>query len=390
MSDDDKPRGEPAVKAKLPNAKNIRSPEFTPHGISGGRTGGQPLKPSAKPSGLTAAQAKKRRNIAIVVAVVAVLAIAGGTTWYVTRPAPKVEVTGAFGSAPKVKIPGSITPGKALKVTEPVTGAGPKIGANTLALLHYEIYKWTPKGGKSDDKKGSTSKKVLDTREKSELNPQPGPQLLPVDKLQVKGLKNGLTNKTEGSRVVLQIPPDQSFDPQSAQQFGLAEGDSVVFVADVLKVIPTNAEASGTEQKLTDKNLPTVEPQKGKAPKVTIPKVDPPKTMQVKTLIQGTGPATTKDDTAVVNYVGQIWGTGKQFDSSWEKGAPAAFPLADPPPGAMPGFFKGLRDLKAGSRVMLILPPSDGYGKSGNPQAGIKGTDTVVFVVDILGAAKTG
>ncbi|MFC4911465.1 FKBP-type peptidyl-prolyl cis-trans isomerase [Actinomadura gamaensis] len=386
MSDDDKPRGEPAVKAKLPNAKNIRSPEFTPHGISGGRTGGQPLRTSAKASGLTAAQARKRRNIAIAVAVVAVLAIAGGTTWYVTRPAPKVEVTGAFGSAPKVKIPGSVTPPKGLKVTEPITGSGAKIGANTLALLHYEIYEWAPKG---KEKKGSTSKKVLDTREKTELNPQPGPQLLPVDKLQVKGLKNGLTGKTEGSRVVLQIPPDQSFDPQSAQQFGLSEGDSVLFVADILKVVPSGAEASGTEQKLDDKNLPTVEPQKGKAPKVTIPKVDPPKTMQVKTLIQGNGPTTTKDDTAVVNYVGDIWGTGKQFDSSWEKGAPAAFPLADPPPGAMPGFFKGLRGLKVGSRVMLILPPNDGYGKQGNPQAGIKGTDTVVFVVDILGAAKT-
>lgn len=386
MSDDDKPRGEPAVKAKLPNAKNIRSPEFTPHGISGGRTGGQPLKPSAKPSGLTAAQAKKRRNISIVVAVVAVLAIAGGTTWYVTRPAPKVQVTGAFGSAPKVDIPKSVVPGKTLKVSEPVTGTGPKIGANTLALLHYEIYKWAPKG---TDKKSSTSSKVLDTRAKSELNPQPGPQLLPVDKLQVKGLKAGLTNKAEGSRVVLQIPPDQSFDPQSAQQFGLAETDSVVFVADILKVIPAGAEASGTDQKLSDKNLPTVEPQKGKAPKVTIPKVDPPKTMQVKTLIQGTGPETTAQDTAVVNYIGQIWGTGKTFDSSWDKGAPAAFPLADPPPGAMPGFFKGLRGLKAGSRVMLILPPSDGYGKNGNPQAGIKGTDTVVFVVDILGAAKS-
>ena len=35
---------------------------------------------------------------------------------------------------------------------------------------------------------------------------------------------------------------------------------------------------------------------------------------------------------------------------------------------------------------MLIIPPADGYGKTGSPQAHIKGTDTLVFVVDILGA----
>ena len=41
-----------------------------------------------------------------------------------------------------------------------------------------------------------------------------------------------------------------------------------------------------------------------------------------------------------------------------------------------------------GSRVMLIVPPAQGYGKTGNTQAGIKGTDTLVFVVDIVGAVN--
>ena len=39
-----------------------------------------------------------------------------------------------------------------------------------------------------------------------------------------------------------------------------------------------------------------------------------------------------------------------------------------------------------GSRVMLVIPPADGYGTTGSPRAHIKGTDTLVFVVDILGA----
>jgi peptidylprolyl isomerase len=35
--------------------------------------------------------------------------------------------------------------------------------------------------------------------------------------------------------------------------------------------------------------------------------------------------------------------------------------------------------------MLLVVPPSLGYGKKGLAQAGIKGDDTLVFVVDLLG-----
>jgi peptidylprolyl isomerase len=38
--------------------------------------------------------------------------------------------------------------------------------------------------------------------------------------------------------------------------------------------------------------------------------------------------------------------------------------------------------------VVIVMPPADGYGAKGNPQAGISGTDTLVFVVDILKTQK--
>jgi peptidylprolyl isomerase len=37
---------------------------------------------------------------------------------------------------------------------------------------------------------------------------------------------------------------------------------------------------------------------------------------------------------------------------------------------------------------MLIVPPKDGYGSTGESSAGIKGTDTLVFVVDVLDAVS--
>ncbi len=39
--------------------------------------------------------------------------------------------------------------------------------------------------------------------------------------------------------------------------------------------------------------------------------------------------------------------------------------------------------MQAGKSTAIAA--ADGYGKKGSSQAGIKGTDTLVFVVDILG-----
>ena len=119
---------------------------------------------------------------------------------------------------------------------------------------------------------------------------------------------------------------------------------------------------------------------------MTIPKNSPPKTLAVRTLIKGSGPKVSKGQLIVVQYVGVIWASKKVFDSSWARGAPFAFTIGASPSQVIPGWDKGLVGQNIGSRVLLVIPPADGYGKTGNSQAGIKGTDTLVFVVDILGA----
>ncbi len=50
------------------------------------------------------------------------------------------------------------------------------------------------------------------------------------------------------------------------------------------------------------------------------------------------------------------------------------------------GWDEGLVGQTVGSQVLLVVPPDKGYGTAGNTDAGIKGTDTLVFVVDILDA----
>jgi peptidylprolyl isomerase len=126
-------------------------------------------------------------------------------------------------------------------------------------------------------------------------------------------------------------------------------------------------------------------------PTLTFPGHGAPKQLTEQTLVAGSGSAIAAGDTAIVNYVGEIWPTttgsqAKVFDSSFSRGTPAGFVIGT---GAViPGFDKTLVGKKLGSRVLLSIPPADGYGTSGNSQAGISGTDTLVFVVDLLSDYK--
>ena len=103
-------------------------------------------------------------------------------------------------------------------------------------------------------------------------------------------------------------------------------------------------------------------------------------TMEVKTLVKGNGEKVGGTDTVTVDYVGINGRNGQEFDSSWKNGQPVTFSLG---PGMISGFNKALTGKTVGSRVVAAIPPKDGYGSKGNPQAGIKGTDTLVFTIDI-------
>jgi peptidylprolyl isomerase len=128
--------------------------------------------------------------------------------------------------------------------------------------------------------------------------------------------------------------------------------------------------------------LPVVTGTFGEKPAVTLPSPTPGG-YQVTVLSTGTGPVVKAGDQLTVHYLGETWRGGSVFDQSYDRGAPVTFPIGVG--GLIPGWDEGLVGKTVGSRVLLVLPPEKGYGTSGNPQAGIEPTDTLVFVVDILG-----
>ncbi len=128
-------------------------------------------------------------------------------------------------------------------------------------------------------------------------------------------------------------------------------------------------------------NMPAVSGSYGDKPTLTFPSSEPSKTLQKQVLSEGKGAAVAKGDLLVADYLGQIW-KGKVFDNSYDRKVAAAFPIGINQ--VIAGWDEGLVGVKAGSRVLLSIPPDKGYGKGGNSQAGISGTDTLVFVVDIV------
>lgn len=380
MSEDDKPGGKPAIKAKakIPNAKNIRSPEFTPHGISAGRGSGL-----NRPSALTAKQARRRRILTIIVLVVVAALIAGFIWWWINRPPPEIEVSGKFAAEPTVEIPTGLAPEGGRKVTTEIKGDGTPIQKGDTVYAQYVFYQWSKDKDEEDSSVKSKNKRLASSYEQASQGRQTQP--LVVGESGIKGFDEGMVGQTAGSRVLLQIPPSEGFGDDGAQ-LGLTKSDWVVFVVDVQAVVHKDQGPQGTKKELDDAKLPKVEDKgAGKAPEVKIPDRDAPDKLQVETLVEGDGPALAKGDEAVVNYQGTIWDSGKEFDSSWKSGSPAKFPIGTGK--TVPGFDKGLTGAKVGSRVLLVLPPKEGYGEKGMPPD-IKGDDTLVFVVDILAKLK--
>ncbi|AFJ97892.1 FKBP-type peptidyl-prolyl cis-trans isomerase [Cronobacter sakazakii] len=92
---------------------------------------------------------------------------------------------------------------------------------------------------------------------------------------------------------------------------------------------------------------------------------------------EGTGAAPKESDTVVVNYKGTLI-DGQEFDNSYKRGEPLSFRLD----GVIPGWTEGLKNIKKGGKIKLVIPPELAYGKNGVP--GIPANSTLVFDVELL------
>jgi FKBP-type peptidyl-prolyl cis-trans isomerase len=279
-----------------------------------------------------------------------------------------VTVAGVFGTTPVVKIP-KLDANNKLTVKTVIQGTGPTVTKTDAMAANFVLYFWS---GTTNTLKANTFT----------ANPTViGGTMLP-------GLETALIGEKVGSRVLAVIPPAEGYGTAGNSQLGITGTTTLVFVIDVIKSYSDTASASGAQESDGGGSLPTVTAHAGGAPTLAIPSNQPPSALVTKTLIKGSGPKLVKGQYVIAQYAGYIWRTKKVFDSSWTSGSPFGFVIGASPEQVITGWDSGLAGQTVGSRVMLVIPPKDAYGSTGASQAGITGTDTLVFVVDIIDAFK--
>ncbi|ASR02120.1 MULTISPECIES: FKBP-type peptidyl-prolyl cis-trans isomerase [Gordonia] len=114
-------------------------------------------------------------------------------------------------------------------------------------------------------------------------------------------------------------------------------------------------------------------------PEVEFQAGPPPADLTITDLIVGDGAEAVRGGVVDVHYVGVDYETGEEFDSSWDRGQSANFPLDR----LIPGWQEGIPGMKVGGRRQLTVPPELAYGPAGAGHR-LSGR-TLVFVIDLLG-----
>lgn len=281
-----------------------------------------------------------------------------------TAPAPEpeatagassdlVEVGGDFGERPRVDFPTPVTP-ETTQCTEVIEGDGERLVEGQQALVGLAVYN------------GATGEDIQVIGFDDE---EPVPVLLGANTL--PGLSKGLSCASEGSRVVVVVPPADAFGEEGNASLGIGAEDSLVVVFDVHEAFL--ARANGTPQ-VTRDGFPAVVTAPDGRPGITVPDEEPFETTEVEVLKRGHGEEVESGDQVLVHYTGVGWEDGTVLDSTWQQGGPTAIVVGeDAAAQGSPAFAESLEGLTVGSQVGIAVPADE----AGNPAA--------FYVVDILG-----
>ncbi|HLP22966.1 MAG TPA: FKBP-type peptidyl-prolyl cis-trans isomerase [Microbacteriaceae bacterium] len=276
-----------------------------------------------------------------------------------------VTVSGSTGSRPSIDMHTPLVT-DSTECREVIPGDGEKITDGELVTMDLSIYN------------GSTGKLV----NRTSYDGSDPLAVLYADTL-LPGLHKGLECASEGSRVLMAIPPADAFKEQGNLDWGITADDTLVIVADITKVYL--ARANGDVQ-LSQDGMPMVVLAPNGQPGITVPKTAAPTHERLSVLKKGSGTVVESGDRVTLHYTGAVWSTGNVFDSSWAKRKPVQFVVGDGTNDqgeVVQGFSDAIIGQTVGSQVLAVIPPELGYGSQA--AGAIPPNSTLVFVIDILG-----
>ena len=100
--------------------------------------------------------------------------------------------------------------------------------------------------------------------------------------------------------------------------------------------------------------------------------------LRYRILRNSDGKKPSADSTVTVNYRGWL-NSGTVFDSSYERGTPATFPLRS----VIAGWTEGMQLVGEGGMIELWIPSKLGYGKEGSPGS-IPPHSHLHFIVELI------
>ena len=285
----------------------------------------------------------RRRATALLMALV--VGLLAACSQAVVATDPDITVSGDAGGTPTLTYVAPLNVDHTYRRTV-WPGTGPELVDGGQVLLRYWV------------EDGTTGLQVSENYSTS-----PIPQVLSLGDLGADLYKT-LKGERVGARL-LQVTP---------------ASDSQTYPAvTVIDVLPTRADGPAVAPKA---DLPAVTLAADGTPTIKPTGADPPSTLVVQPLLRGSGRQVEKTDVVTVQYAGFSWATGEAVDSTWDRGQPKSFGLAD-----VPAFAEGLAEQPTGSQVMLVVPPS--YDLGATQSEALKG-QTLVFVVDILASEPEG
>ena len=176
----------------------------------------------------------------------------------------------------------------------------------------------------------------------------------------IAGLRTALTGVKPGSRLLVAMPPKDAFGAQGNADIKVAPTDTVVFLFDVIKMMRPLPVAMARPSR--PGRLPTVKFNDGKPATFTMPKDDAPTKLVVQPLIEGTG-AKVAEGVGDRQLHGALWRTVRSSTraSTGVEHSPSRWVRRK-----SSWLDKGVAGATIGSWLLLIVPPSEGYGEEGS------------------------